>query len=68
MDNVRMDLREVGACDERWLYLAKDRMQWQTFVATEMNLQVPTCSEFHLLNTYLHVIGIHLLMQVYFCY
>jgi hypothetical protein len=35
-----MDLREIisGA---NWIHLAEDRVQWQAFVSTIMNPQVP---------------------------
>ena len=41
MDNIKMDLREVG-CDPRdWIALAEDRDQWQAYVRAVTNLRVP---------------------------
>jgi hypothetical protein len=40
-DNIKMDLRERGINGVNWICLAQDRIQWQAFVNTVMNLQVP---------------------------
>jgi hypothetical protein len=40
-DNIKMDLREIGIDGVNWIQLAQDRVQWQVFVNTAMNLQVP---------------------------
>jgi hypothetical protein len=40
-DNIKMDLREVGIDGVNWIRLARYRVQWQAFVNTVMNLQVP---------------------------
>jgi hypothetical protein len=40
-DNIRMDLREIQWEDVDWIYLAKDRDQWQALVTTVINRQVP---------------------------
>jgi hypothetical protein len=40
-DNIMMDLREIGIDGANWIQLAQDRVQWQDFVNTVMNLQVP---------------------------
>jgi hypothetical protein len=40
-DNIKMDLREIGIGGANWIWLAQDRVQWQAFVNTVMNLQVP---------------------------
>jgi hypothetical protein len=40
-DNIRMDLREIGIDGVNWIQLAQDRVQWQGFVSTVMNLWVP---------------------------
>jgi hypothetical protein len=41
MDNIKMDLGEIG-CDGRdWIELAQDRDQWRVLVNTVMNLRVP---------------------------
>jgi hypothetical protein len=40
-DNIKMDLREIGINGANWIRLAQDRVQWQAFVNTVMNLWVP---------------------------
>jgi hypothetical protein len=40
-DNIKMDLRETGIDGANWIRLAQDRIQWQAFVNTVMNLRVP---------------------------
>jgi hypothetical protein len=40
-DNIKMDLREIGIDRANWIRLARDRVQWQVFVNTVMNLRVP---------------------------
>jgi hypothetical protein len=40
-DNIRMDLRETGIDWTNWIRLAQDRVRWQAFVSTVMNLHVP---------------------------
>ena len=40
-DNIKMDLREVGCDAGDWIGFAQDRAQWQAYVRTIMNLQVP---------------------------
>jgi hypothetical protein len=41
VDNIKMDLREIGWDDMDWIDLAQDRDQWRALVNTVMNLQVP---------------------------
>jgi hypothetical protein len=41
VDNIRMDLREVGWCDVDWIGLAKDRNSWRALVNSVLNLRVP---------------------------
>jgi hypothetical protein len=41
VDNIRMDLREVGWGDVDWIGLAQDRNRWRAFVNLVLNLQVP---------------------------
>jgi len=41
MDNIRMDLQEVGRGYIGWIELAQDRDSWRTLVSAVMNLQVP---------------------------
>jgi hypothetical protein len=39
--NIKMNLREIGIDGANWIRLAQDRVQWQAFVNTVMNLRVP---------------------------
>jgi hypothetical protein len=41
VDNIRMDLGEVGWGDVNWIGLAQDRNRWRTLVNSVLNLQVP---------------------------
>jgi len=41
MDNIRMDLQEVGCGYMDWIGLAQDRDSWWTLVSVVMNLRVP---------------------------
>jgi len=41
MDNIRMDLQEVGCGYMDWIGLAQDRDNWRIHVSAEMNLRVP---------------------------
>jgi hypothetical protein len=41
MDNVKMDLREIGWGDMDWIDLAQDRDQWRALANTVMNLRIP---------------------------
>jgi hypothetical protein len=41
MDNIMMDLVEVGWGDVDWIGLAQDRDKWRTLVNSVLNLQVP---------------------------
>jgi hypothetical protein len=40
MNNIKMDLREIGLDGMDWIDLAKNRDQWRALVNTEMNFQV----------------------------
>jgi hypothetical protein len=40
VDNVKMDLGEVGWGDEDWISLAKDRNRWRALVNSVLNLRV----------------------------
>ena len=40
VDNIRMDLQEVGCGYVDWIGLAQDRDRWRTLVSAVMNLQV----------------------------
>jgi hypothetical protein len=39
VDNIRMDLREVGWGDVDWIGLAQDRNRWRALVNSVLNLQ-----------------------------
>jgi len=41
VDNIRMDLQEVGCGYMDWIGRAQDRDRWRTLVSAVMNLQVP---------------------------
>ena len=41
VDNIRMDLQEVGCGYMDWIGLAQDRDRWRTLVSAVMNLQFP---------------------------
>jgi hypothetical protein len=41
VDNIRLDLGEVGWGDVDWIDLAKDRNRWRALVNSVLNLRVP---------------------------
>ena len=41
VDNIRMDLQEVGCGYMDWIGLSQDRDRWRTFVSAVMKLRVP---------------------------
>jgi hypothetical protein len=41
VDNIKMDLRELGWDSMEWIDLAQDRNQWRALLNTIMNLRVP---------------------------
>ena len=41
VDNIRMDLQEVGGGYVDWIGLARNRDRWRTLVSAVMNLRVP---------------------------
>ena len=41
VDNIRMDLQEVGCGFMDWIWLAQDRNGWRRLVSAVMNLRVP---------------------------
>jgi hypothetical protein len=41
LDNIKMDLREIGWDGRDWIHLAQDMDQWRALVNTVMELPVP---------------------------
>jgi hypothetical protein len=41
VDNIRMDLLELGWGELDWIGLAQDRKRWRALVNSVMNLRVP---------------------------
>jgi len=41
VDNIKMDLQEVGCGYLDWIRLAQDRDRWRTLVSAVMNIRVP---------------------------
>jgi hypothetical protein len=41
VDNIKMDLSEIGLSVVDWIGLAQDRHRWRAFVNSVMNFQVP---------------------------
>jgi len=41
VDNIRMDLQEVGCGYVNWIGLAQDRESWRALVSAVMKLRVP---------------------------
>jgi len=41
VDNIRMDLQDVGCGYMDWIGLTQDRDRWRMLVSAVMNLQVP---------------------------
>ena len=41
VDNIRMDIQEVGCGYMDWIGLTQDRESWRTLVSAVMNLRVP---------------------------
>jgi hypothetical protein len=41
VDNIKMDLLEIGLSVVDWIGLAKDRCRWRALVNSVMNLRVP---------------------------
>jgi hypothetical protein len=41
MDNIKMDLKEIGEGGVDWIDLVQDRDNWRALVRTVMNLRIP---------------------------
>jgi hypothetical protein len=41
VDDIKMDLREIGWNVVDWIDMAQDRDQWRALVNTILNLRVP---------------------------
>jgi hypothetical protein len=41
VDNIKMDLRQIGRGGMSWIDLAEDRDKWRALLNTVMNLRVP---------------------------
>jgi hypothetical protein len=41
VDNIEMDLREIGWNGVDWIDMAQDRDRWRTFVNTVLSFRVP---------------------------
>jgi hypothetical protein len=51
VNNIKMDLKDIGWDGMDWIDLAQDRDQWRDLVNTVMNLRVPQNPE-KFLNSY----------------
>jgi hypothetical protein len=41
VDNIKMDIREIGWGGVDWMDMAQDMDQWRALVNTVLNLRVP---------------------------
>jgi hypothetical protein len=41
IDNIKMDLSEIGVSVVNWIGLAQDRYRWRALVNSVMNFRVP---------------------------
>jgi hypothetical protein len=46
VDNIRMDLWEVGWGDVDWIGLAQNRNRWRALVNSVLNVQVPLLGKY----------------------
>jgi hypothetical protein len=47
VDNIKMDLLELGWSDVDWIDADEDRYRWRAFVKAVMNLRVPNVGKLH---------------------
>jgi hypothetical protein len=40
-DNIKMDPREIGIDEAKWIKLAQDKVHWRACLNTVMNLRFP---------------------------
>jgi hypothetical protein len=40
VDNIQMELREIGLSGKDWIGVSQDREQWRALVSTVMDLRV----------------------------
>jgi hypothetical protein len=45
VDNIKMELTEIGWDGVDWIHLAQDRDQWRALVSTVINLRFPLYAE-----------------------
>jgi hypothetical protein len=41
VDNIKMDLRDIGLGSMDWIDVSQDRDQWRVLVNAIMNLRIP---------------------------
>jgi hypothetical protein len=41
VDNIKLDLRDIGGEGMDWIFMAQNRYQWRSLVNTVLNLRVP---------------------------
>jgi hypothetical protein len=41
VDNIKMDLSEIGWDEVDWIEMAQDRDQWRALVNTVLNVRIP---------------------------
>jgi hypothetical protein len=50
-DNIKIDLRAIEINGANWIWMDQDGVQWQDFVKTVMNLQVPKRKQYIFLTS-----------------
>jgi hypothetical protein len=41
MDNIKMDIEDIGCSGVHWIGLGQDRDKWRALVNARMNIRVP---------------------------